>query len=380
MLPLEKWEGASMEYNETGNNKKHEQVYEYLLKFIDQHHLHPDDKLPTEMEISQALHVSRTTVQRALRELVQNKIAYRIQGGGTYLANPAPASQQNITFIPLIVSNQQKSTGCYDYIAGAESFLSKRGCYLTIHNTGADYSVEKTVINNLVNDGARYILLLPSEDADPGFYYQHMRRGVHFIFLDRRPFGLSCDMVGSNNILGGFLACEHLIRLGHRRIAYIGGAVASVNTLRDRYEGFCAAMRVNNLPLAEDYGLVHVDELRLKAVIKETFSHPDPPTAFFASSDSLAAATILALRELGLETPRDISVVGFDGTEVAAVFSPSITTIEQPFFDIGVQAAELAFQRMNSPESSPSYIQKNLAVRLSVRDSSKPFIPPFSPK
>lgn len=187
-------------------------------------------------------------------------------------------------------------------------------------------------------------------------------------------------MVGSNNILGGFLACEHLIRLGHRRIAYIGGAVASVNTLRDRYEGFCAAMRVNNLPLAEDYGLVHVDELRLKAVIKETFSHPDPPTAFFASSDSLAAATILALRELGLETPRDISVVGFDGTEVAAVFSPSITTIEQPFFDIGVQAAELAFQRMNSPESSPSYIQKNLAVRLSVRDSSKPFIPPFSPK
>jgi len=184
--------------------------------------------------------------------------------------------------------------------------------------------------------------------------------------------------VGSTNWTGGRTAGEHLLGLGHTRIAVVAGPEASISAVA-RVEGFRSACQRAGVPvdpaLVRHAAFDHDAALRAAEALLRV---DDPPTAVLASSDAQALGVLEAARRLGLVVPRDLSVVGYDDTYVAAWTNPPLTSVHQPLQDIGRVALRtvLAMDEGGMPDSH--HIE--LATSLVVRDSTAPPARPPAPR
>ena len=176
--------------------------------------------------------------------------------------------------------------------------------------------------------------------------------------------------VGSTNWSGGRTATEHLLGLGHTRIAMLGGPEVSMSAVA-RVDGFRSACQRAGVPV--DPALVrHVafDHDAARQAAEELLRLPHPPTAVVASSDAQALGVLEAARLLGLAVPRDLSVVGYDDTYVAAWTNPPLTCVHQPLDDIGRVALRTVLAMAAGREPDAHHIE--LATSLVVRDSTAP--------
>ena len=176
--------------------------------------------------------------------------------------------------------------------------------------------------------------------------------------------------VGSTNFTGGFVATRHLLGLGHRDIAYLGGpARAACN--QARMHGYRAAMEAEGAPVPEGYvrngHFRYADGLTIGA---ELLDLAVPPTAVFAGSDPTAAGVLEAARARGLRIPQDLSVVGFDDTQVARLTSPTLTTVRQPLREMGGVALKTAMRLAAGEKLESHHVE--LATELVVRGSTAP--------
>jgi LacI family transcriptional regulator len=174
--------------------------------------------------------------------------------------------------------------------------------------------------------------------------------------------------VGSTNFAGGLAATQHLLSLGHRRIGYLGGPTAAACN-QARMHGYRAAMEAAGVPIPEGY--VRTGRFRYQDGIAEgavLLDLPQPPTAVFAGSDETAAGVIEAARARSLRIPEDISVVGFDDTQVAWFASPPLTTVRQPLREMGATALRTALRLANGEKLDSHHVE--LATALIVRRST----------
>jgi LacI family transcriptional regulator len=176
--------------------------------------------------------------------------------------------------------------------------------------------------------------------------------------------------IGVTNWTGGFAATEHLVALGHRRIAYIGGPAGAAINLARRH-GYHAAMDMAALPVADnlvvDGGFGFDAGARLGG---ELLRLADRPTAIFAVTDLAAMGVIQAAHGLGLRVPEDLSVVGFDDTYMAAWATPALTTVHTPLQDMGRLAVRTLVRLMEGSALDSHHIE--LATSLVVRSSTAP--------
>jgi LacI family transcriptional regulator, galactose operon repressor len=176
--------------------------------------------------------------------------------------------------------------------------------------------------------------------------------------------------VGSTNFAGGLAATRHLLSLGHRRIAYIGGPVTAACN-QARMHGYRAALEAAGAPAPEEYvrtgNFRYQDGLLGGAALLDL---PEPPTAVFAGSDETAAGVIEAARARGLRIPEDLSLVGFDDTEVARFASPPLTTVRQPLREMGGVALRTALRLAAGEKLDSHHVE--LATELVVRRSTAP--------
>ena len=176
--------------------------------------------------------------------------------------------------------------------------------------------------------------------------------------------------VGATNWAGGLAATRHLLGLGHRRIAVIGGPVAMLCS-RARISGYSAALASAGLevdPALIRHGSFHHDGGHDAAL--ELLALPDPPTAIFAGSDEQAFGVAEAARLTGRRIPEDLSVVGFDDLPISRWFSPPLTTVRQPLAEMGRTAAAMLSAVLDGRE--PHGRQVELATELVVRSSTAP--------
>ena len=176
--------------------------------------------------------------------------------------------------------------------------------------------------------------------------------------------------VGATNWNGGLTATRHLIGMGHRRIAVIGGP-ESILCSRARVDGYRAAMDEAGValdPALISHGRFHVDEGIKRG--RELLSSDRPPTAIVTGNDLQALGVYQAARELRLHIPEDISVVGFDDLPIAQWVSPPLTTIRQPLVEMAVTAAEMALSMARG--ETPSQPRVELTTELIVRESTAP--------
>jgi LacI family transcriptional regulator len=174
--------------------------------------------------------------------------------------------------------------------------------------------------------------------------------------------------VGSTNFAGGLLATQHLLDLGHRQIAYLGGPAAAA-CHQARMQGYRGAMEAEGAPVPDEY--VRTGRFSYEQGIAggaTLLDLPEPPTAVFAGSDETALGVIEAARVRGLRVPEDLSVVGFDDTPVARLAAPPLTTVRQPLREMGAVAVRTAL-RLAAGEAVDSH-HVELATELVVRQST----------
>jgi DNA-binding LacI/PurR family transcriptional regulator len=194
------------------------------------------------------------------------------------------------------------------------------------------------------------VVLLNSHRTDPGPY----------------TFSVNVD-----NRHGAYLATDHLIQLGHRRIAYVTGAANHSDDL-ERQAGYRQALR--EAGIAHDPGLVVPGTGRAGAgqrALEVLHKLPDPPSAVFCYNDMTAIGVLRAARRLGLLVPGDLSVVGFDDIPFAALVNPALTTVSQPKATMGREAMQMALDLMAGEQEPPREVSSIVVQgELVIRESS----------
>jgi LacI family xylobiose transport system transcriptional regulator len=194
-------------------------------------------------------------------------------------------------------------------------------------------------------------------------------RGVPLVILDPTGEPLhDTPSIGAMNWNGGLTATRHLLGLGHRRIAVIGGP-AGILCSRARMDGFRAAMDEAGVP--PDASLLSHGEFQVDEGIatgRALLARPDRPTAIITGNDLQALGVYQAAREARLHIPEDISVVGFDDLPVARWVGPPLTTVRQPLIEMAEAAAELVLALGRGEE--PAQMRFELATELIIREST----------
>ena len=183
------------------------------------------------------------------------------------------------------------------------------------------------------------------------------------------PVDPSLPSVGATNWQGGMSAVQHLLDSGHRRIAMIRGYQCLVDDAR--YHGYVAAL--SGCGIGVDERLTARGDFRFQPTVtaaEEILRSPRPPTAFFAANDLEALGVMEAARRIGLSVPGDLSVVGFDDSVYASASSPPLTTVRQPFVQMGEVACQLLIDQME--ERDPASVRVELAATLVIRESTAP--------
>ncbi|OQY51800.1 MAG: hypothetical protein B6230_04030 [Desulfobacteraceae bacterium 4572_89] len=174
--------------------------------------------------------------------------------------------------------------------------------------------------------------------------------------------------VGIDNFKGGYQATEHLIKLGHVRIGMVAGIFSKSDRSFHRWHGYKQCLKNYDIPY--DKNLLEQTEYSLtggRDSAKKLLFRPNPVTAVFCSNDYLALGAMKGARELGLNLPEDLSIVGFDDIQIASYVIPGLTTISQPAYKMGKLGAELLFKRIEN-QAKPE--QRMLESSLIVREST----------
>jgi DNA-binding LacI/PurR family transcriptional regulator len=175
-----------------------------------------------------------------------------------------------------------------------------------------------------------------------------------------------------DNVEGGRQATQHLLALGHRRIAYISDPRSNpfnYSPTTDRYEGYRQALSEAGAPCRDEfYREGKLSEETARVLAHELLALPERPTAVFAYSDTQAIGVLTAARERGLRVPADLSVVGFDDIETAEYMQ--LTTVRQSLYESGVRGAELLLEVMSDSTTASRHLQ--LPTELVIRQTTAP--------
>ena len=256
-----------------------------------------------------------------------------------------------------------------DLVAAIDGEASKRGYDLLLVSTGGDAAREAALVDDLRRkrvDG----ILFASVRVDSAVLNGLVERGEKVVMVSRHVEGVAADFVVPDNFAGAVMATEHLIRLGHRAIGYLGGPEFVV-AFRERLRGYREAMDRHGLPI--DPRWVIVTETGIESGFRGAmhFAHLDErPTALFVSSDAMALGVLEAAQASGWRIPEDLAIVGFDNITFSRVAAVPLTTIDGRTAELGRIAVQLLVDRIEGNGSGPGNIQQiTLPPSLIVRRS-----------
>jgi LacI family transcriptional regulator len=248
-----------------------------------------------------------------------------------------------------------------------ESAAFERGYSVILCNTENDIEKERLYTEVLENKQVDGLIFVASGENHQAIS-QIANNGLPLVMVDRDMGSLELDTVTTDNYNGGLLATQHLLSLGHRRIACITGP-SNITPSAERVTGYRAALELAGIPVQESL-LVRGDFHPPSgyAGARQLLQCDPRPTAIFACNDMMAIGAIRAASQLGLRIPQDVSIIGFDEIELASFTTPPLTSVSQPKQEIGGLAVSLVLERMQDP-SLPSR-RSVLPTRLVIREST----------
>lgn len=311
--------------------------------------------LPPERDLAAAHQASRETVRLAIDLLRTEGLLVAEQGRGTLIVGSGQPAEESrgdqFNLIALIIYGISRD-GSAAMLQGCQSAAQHEDHHLIVCETSREdtrvrATNEAAHLNALLDKGVGGLIIYaePTEQ-NHALLAEAVRRGVPVVQIDRYLPGLGCDYVGVDNRTAAAEMVEHLCAIGRRRIAFLSLS-PEASTCRERAEGYRDVMSARGLPgrvaFCETSTPLDAELFRLVAGWREAGEVPD---AVFAVNDALAVALLQALRDHGLRTPEDVGVVGFDGSDLSALITPPLTTVEQPFHSLGETAGQLLLDRM----------------------------------
>jgi LacI family transcriptional regulator len=198
-----------------------------------------------------------------------------------------------------------------------------------------------------------------------------MDKGIPVVMFDRVSDEITTHKVVVNDYFGAYKATEHLIQEGYHDIAHLTIS-PFLSITQKRLNGYFDALKKYDIPMRKEW-VVHCsfDVAEIERSIRRLFSGPDKPNAIVASVERLATICMNVLHEMNLRIPDDVALVGFSDNPINHLLSPALTSVRQPTFDIGQQAAELVINLIENKNAVPKFRTVQLETSLDIQASSR---------
>lgn len=282
--------------------------------------------------------VTRDRVQGAMKELgfIRSESARQLRRGSSNLVGVIVMDLEN----PFFMSAAR----------GVDLRLRDEACTMVISSSDGDYRRERELISMYNSMNVRGVILTPSSTAANGKrQLSHLIKesSAPVVLMDHPPIDEDCFSVHVDDVAGESQAVTHLLELGHRDIGFVSGP-QEIRQSAYRWQGAIQAVKAKGLkPLktlrihAAEAFSTRAGEVALKTLVKE---HPEI-TAVACANDLLAIGCLRAARELGIEVPGEMSIVGYDDIQLAQELIVPLTSVRQPMRELGWQAASLLFEQ-----------------------------------
>ena len=243
-----------------------------------------------------------------------------------------------------------------------------RGYGIFLCNSQEDPDQELELIRLLRGKRVNGMLIYPVQE-DNRYIQELSNCPVPFVFLNRHTDQLQCDYVINDNFHGSFVAVDHLIKKGYKKITYIC-AKPNASSGRERIAGCREAIRQNGLT-EDSLNVLTCNETieSCYTLVKQLISRKNEIDALYLWDDHLAIGARRALFEAHIKIPDDIAIVGYDDIEISEYLYPPLTTVRQPTFQIGEMAARILIDKFES-DSENAYKQIVLKPELIIRSTT----------
>ncbi len=333
---------------------------------------------PTIKDIARALNLSTSTVSRALRG------SYEISGETkkqvlefaekiNYRPNPIALSlkERRSRSIGIVVS-EIANNFFSQAINGIESIAYNRGYHVIITQSHESAEREKVNVQHLASRGVDGLLLsLSSETIDLTHIKELHEKGLPIVFFDRVTSEIETFKVVANNYLGAFHATEHLIYQGYKKIAHITSS-PQLSITKERLEGYRAALEKHKITVNEalikfcPHGGMIVTEI--EEAINSLFKSKIKPDAIFTAGDRITTVCYSVMKRN--KQKKEVGFTGFTNSQLADLFSPTLTVVRQPAFEIGQTAIEFLINMIESKRPVTEFETRKLETELIIRESS----------
>jgi len=329
-------------------------------------------------DIAKRTGVSHSTVSRALggNSLISEETSSRIRKVAQELGyQPSAAARSlktNQTKVIGVIVNSIDDPFFSEILFGIEDAAQTCGYSLFIASSQYDPIREQKIVQTMMEQRTDGVIICSSSfSADKG--RQLLANGFPVVVVNYKAHENFNYSIYHDDVDGSQQISRHLIDLGHKKIAFLGNS-RSGRTSLDRMNGFKKEMRKASMKIPAGF-IFDVEgstpELGTQA-LEHFMQLSDPPTALICFNDMVAIGILHACQQSGIRVPEDLSVTGFDNITFSAYTSPPLTTLDQPKYSIGKEAAHLLLNLLNKKNdgSSPTHAEKILKGSLLVRHST----------
>lgn len=330
-------------------------------------------------DIAQALNISASTVSRALKnhpdisretKNAVNDLATKLRYKPNAVALSLKNSRTNTigVIIPEVVHYFFSSV-----ISGIEDVAYEAGYNVMVCQSNERYDREIINAQALESNRVEGALVSISKETNDFSHLQNLEEnGIPIVFFDRAPEDMDVDRVIIDDSKAAYNATTHLIETGCKRVAHLA-APPTLGIGFQRLAGYKKALEDHGIPFREDWVIV-ADSFELAGDATRNLMHlPIPPDAIFAVNDMTAVGAMKALQRMSISVPNKVAIIGFSAGFFSDITTPTLSSVDQHGYEMGVEAAKLLLARIEKPvegKHTTHYIDTNLVIRESTKRKS----------
>lgn len=335
--------------------------------------------MPTENDLARKYNASRQTVRKALNLLDNEGYLKKKQGVGTFLKESPKRDTKNVGFISISLHDYIFS----DILRGADSVLHEQGYQILLGNSRDSQEREREILNEFMEKEIDGLIIEPAKSA---YQYNNLDllekfdfRGIPVIVLDSKFEKSDLNYITINDEKGGYLAGKHFIENGHTKIAMIYKGLHKPSLAR--CEGFQKALNDSGITVRDEYLKEYFNsefekkkkfKEEVKKFTRDLMNLDEKPTGIFCFNDQVAILAKEILNEMGFLVPEDISLIGFDNSNLVKLNNIDITSIDHPKTEAGRKAANIFLENLSRVENKfyenivfePQLVKRNSVKKL----------------
>ncbi|HZH62217.1 MAG TPA: substrate-binding domain-containing protein [Metabacillus sp.] len=331
-------------------------------------------KKVTMADVAKQANVSKSTVSQFLNkryDYMSDETKIRIEEAINklgYKPNIIARSlkQKSTSTIGVIVANILHAFST-QVIRAIEDTCHEQDFHIIVCNADDDSEKEKRYIDMLRAKQVDGLIIFPTaENVD--MYKSLVREEYPIVFMDRNVPELTIPSIMLDNEKAASLAVQHFIDQGYKRIGMITTSVRNVTTRIERINGFRNTLQKNGLIIQNEY-IQSVEVTQIQEALKTMLSLEAPPQAILAGNDMALMEILKYVKENDIEIPSDLALIGIDDVSFASFYNPSLTTVAQPTFKMGAEAANVLLQKIRKQEGNENEGTKRFEPELIIRKS-----------